>query len=114
MPDQSPSPDPSKKSPAPQPNSQQPAAEHQSGAEGPLAPPPASLSAPSSPTQSATIPMTIGAEMIELVRKNTGLSYELSRVAVGVVVGHLQSVLPRATADLEQVLLSLVGSKVSS
>uniref|UniRef100_A0A8C2I8V4 NCK interacting protein with SH3 domain n=1 Tax=Cyprinus carpio TaxID=7962 RepID=A0A8C2I8V4_CYPCA len=111
MPDQSPSPDPSKKSPAPQPNSQQPAAEHQSGAEGPLAPPPASLSAPSSPTQSATIPMTIGAEMIELVRKNTGLSYELSRVAVGVVVGHLQSVLPRATADLEQVLLSLVGSK---
>lgn len=52
--------------------------------------------------------------MIELVRKNTGLSYELSRVAVGVVVGHLQSVLPRATADLEQVLLSLVGSKVSS
>lgn len=49
--------------------------------------------------------------MIELVRKNTGLSYELSRVAVGVVVGHLQSVLPRATADLEQVLLSLVGSK---
>uniref|UniRef100_A0A9J8BZX7 NCK interacting protein with SH3 domain n=1 Tax=Cyprinus carpio carpio TaxID=630221 RepID=A0A9J8BZX7_CYPCA len=111
MPDQSPSPDPSKKSPAPQPNSQHPAAEHQSGAEGPLAPPPASLSAPSSPTQSATIPMTIGAEMIELVRKNTGLSYELSRVAVGVVVGHLQSVLPRATADLEQVLLSLVGSK---
>uniref|UniRef100_A0A671LZS7 SH3 domain-containing protein n=1 Tax=Sinocyclocheilus anshuiensis TaxID=1608454 RepID=A0A671LZS7_9TELE len=67
--------------------------------------------APSSPTQSAAIPVTIGAEMIELVRKNTGLSYELSRVAVGVVVGHLQSALPRATADLEQVLLSLVESK---
>lgn len=58
--------------------------------------------------------MTIGAELIELVRKNTGLSYELSRVAVGVVVGHMQSALPRATADLEQVLLSLVESKVSS
>lgn len=52
--------------------------------------------------------------MIELVRKNTGLSYDLSRVAVGVVVGHLQSALPRAAADLEQVLLSLVESKVSS
>uniref|UniRef100_A0A672PNW8 NCK interacting protein with SH3 domain n=1 Tax=Sinocyclocheilus grahami TaxID=75366 RepID=A0A672PNW8_SINGR len=107
----SPSPDPSKKKPVPQPISQQPAAEHQSDVEWPLGPPPASLSAPSSPTQSAAVPVTIGAEMIELVRKNTGLSYELSRVAVGVVVGHLQSALPRATADLEQVLLSLVESK---
>ncbi|XP_059398960.1 NCK-interacting protein with SH3 domain-like [Carassius carassius] len=109
MPDQSP--DPSKKSPAPQPISKLPVAEHQSDAEWPLAPPPGSLSAPSSPTQSAAVPMTIGAELIELVRKNTGVSYELSRVAVGVVVGHLQGVLPRARADLEQVLLSLVESK---
>lgn len=57
--------------------------------------------------------MTIGAELIELVRKNTGLSYELSRVAVGVVVGHLQTALPQASSDLEQVLVSLVESKVS-
>lgn len=56
--------------------------------------------------------MTIGAELIELVRKNTGLSYELSRVAVGVVVGHLQTVLPQASSDLERVLVSLVESKV--
>lgn len=56
--------------------------------------------------------MTIGAELIELVRKNTGLSYELSRVAVGVVVGHLQTALPQASSALEQVLLSLVESKV--
>lgn len=55
--------------------------------------------------------MTIGAELIELVRKNTGLSYGLSRVAVGVVVGHLQTALPQASSDLEQVLLSLVESK---
>lgn len=48
------------------------------------------------------------------MRKNTNLSYDLSRVAVGVVVGHLQSALPRAAAELEQVLLSLVESKVSS
>uniref|UniRef100_A0A8C1YXU8 NCK interacting protein with SH3 domain n=1 Tax=Cyprinus carpio TaxID=7962 RepID=A0A8C1YXU8_CYPCA len=94
-----------------QPISKQPATEHQSDAEWPLSLPHASLSAPGSPTPSAAVPVTIGAELIELVRKNTGLSYELSRVAVGVVVGHLQSVLPRVTADLEQVLLSLVGSK---
>lgn len=56
--------------------------------------------------------MTIGAELIELVRKNTGLSYELSRVAVGVVVGHLQVALPQASSDLERVLVSLVESKV--
>lgn len=56
--------------------------------------------------------MTIGAELIELVRKNTALSYELSRVAVGVVVGHLQTALPQASSDLEQVLVSLVESKV--
>lgn len=111
VPDHSPSPDPSKKRPAPQLISKQPAAKHQSDAEWALAPPPASLSPPSSPTPSAAVPVTIGAELIELVRKNTGLSYELSRVAVGVVVGHLQSALPRATADLEQVLLSLVESK---
>lgn len=111
VPDHSPSPDPSKKRPAPQLISKQPAGEHQSDAEWALAPPPASLSPPSSPTPSAAVPVTIGAELIELVRKNTGLSYELSRVAVGVVVGHLQSALPRATADLEQVLLSLVESK---
>lgn len=55
--------------------------------------------------------MTIGAELIELVRKNTDLSYELSRVAVGVVVGHLQTALPQASSALEQVLLSLVESK---
>ncbi|XP_051977793.1 NCK-interacting protein with SH3 domain-like [Xyrauchen texanus] len=104
--DQSPSPDVSKK-PAPQPISSQPASEQQSEAEFPLAPPPISLS----PSLSAGVPMTIGAELIELVRKNTGLSYDLSRVAVGIVVGHLQSALPTATSDLEQVLLSLVESK---
>ncbi|XP_067271203.1 NCK-interacting protein with SH3 domain-like [Pseudorasbora parva] len=102
-----PSPDPIKKRPAPQPISPQPAAEHQSDAEWPLAPPSISLS----PTRSAAVPTTIGAELIELVRKNTNLSYELSRVAVGVVVGHLQSALPAATSDLERVLLSLVESK---
>uniref|UniRef100_A0A4W4HEV5 SH3 domain-containing protein n=1 Tax=Electrophorus electricus TaxID=8005 RepID=A0A4W4HEV5_ELEEL len=77
----------------------------------PSAPPPISISSNSSPTRSASVPTTTGAELIELVRKNTGLSYDMSRVAVGVVVGHLQATIPKAAADLEQVLLSLVESK---
>ncbi|XP_036415124.1 NCK-interacting protein with SH3 domain-like [Colossoma macropomum] len=124
-PDPSPSllaqPAPSKKGPAPQPQPQpitsqpvmpEPAPEDQSEAEWPSAPPPISVSPTDSPTHSsASISMTTGAELIELVRKNTGLSYEMSRVAVGVVVGHLQTTIPNAAADLEQVLLSLVESK---
>uniref|UniRef100_A0A665TF93 SH3 domain-containing protein n=1 Tax=Echeneis naucrates TaxID=173247 RepID=A0A665TF93_ECHNA len=93
-------PAPAKKSPAPQPPN-----------EWPVAPPSVAESPPGSPTTSEPVPMTIGAELIELVRKNTDLSYELSRVAVGVVVGHLQSALPQASSALEQVLVSLVESK---
>uniref|UniRef100_A0A8C7TFG3 NCK interacting protein with SH3 domain n=1 Tax=Oncorhynchus mykiss TaxID=8022 RepID=A0A8C7TFG3_ONCMY len=66
---------------------------------------------PGSPSHSEPVPGTTGAELIELVRSNTGLSYELSRVAVGVVVGHLQTTLPQASSALEKVLLSLVESK---
>lgn len=91
------------------------AIEDQSEAEWPSAPPPVSLSptATDSPMCLSSVPMTTGAELIELVRKNTGLSYEMSRVAVGVVVGHLQATIPGAVAELEQVLLSLVENKVS-
>ncbi|KAI5607155.1 hypothetical protein C0J50_7271 [Silurus asotus] len=93
--------------PSPQPGMSQPDVE----AEWPSAPPPESLSpiAPESPR--CVVPMSTGAELIELVRKNTGLSYEMSRVAVGVVLGHLQATIPGASAELEQVLLSLVDSK---
>lgn len=115
-----PQPAPSKKGPAPQPQPQPPppapapANPEPTEAEWPSAPPPVSFTPPGSPTKSEAVPMTTGAELIELVRKNTGLSYELSRVAVAVVVGHLQSTIPQAASDLEQVLLSLVESKVSS
>lgn len=78
----------------------------------PVAPPSVAESPPGSPTTSEPFPMTIGAELIELVRKNTGLSYELSRVAVGVVVGHLETALPQVSSTMEQVLVSLVESKV--
>ncbi|XP_071350522.1 NCK-interacting protein with SH3 domain isoform X2 [Trachinotus anak] len=113
--DSSPEPAPAKKSPAPQPPKLtpplQPAVESQPESEWPVAPPSVAESPPGSPTTSEPVPMTIGAELIELVRKNTGLSYELSRVAVGVVVGHLQTALPQASSALEQVLVSLVESK---
>ncbi|XP_023699036.1 NCK-interacting protein with SH3 domain isoform X2 [Paramormyrops kingsleyae] len=72
---------------------------------------PESISPSGSPTNGVHVPMTMGAELIELVRKNTSLSYELSRVAVGVVVGHLQTAIPQAAPALEKVLLSLVESK---
>ncbi|KAG7477841.1 hypothetical protein MATL_G00073770 [Megalops atlanticus] len=107
-------PTPPKKGPAPQPQpppSSQSNSEDQSETACPLAPPPVSASPSASPSHTADVPMTIGAELIELVRKNTNLSYELSRVAVGVVVGHLQTTLPQAAPALEQVLLSLVESK---
>uniref|UniRef100_A0AAY4AY04 SH3 domain-containing protein n=1 Tax=Denticeps clupeoides TaxID=299321 RepID=A0AAY4AY04_9TELE len=114
--DPSPQPSVSKKGPAPQPQPTptptpplQSDILQQPDAEWPLAPP--TLSA--SPTSSDPVPLTTGAELIELVRKNTGLSYELSRVAVGVVVGHLQTTIPQASAALEQVLLSLVENKDS-
>uniref|UniRef100_A0A8C7UWN8 NCK interacting protein with SH3 domain n=1 Tax=Oncorhynchus mykiss TaxID=8022 RepID=A0A8C7UWN8_ONCMY len=110
---------PSKKGPAPQPQPQpthppQPSTEDQSETDWPLAPPSVAESPPGSPTHSEPVPGTTGAELIELVRRNTGLSYDLSRVAVGVVVGHLQTTLPQASSALEKVLLSLVESKDQS
>ncbi|XP_055726051.1 NCK-interacting protein with SH3 domain-like isoform X1 [Salvelinus fontinalis] len=115
--DPSPQPAPSKKGPAPQPQPTpppQPSTEDQSETDWPLAPPSVAESPPGSPTHSESVPGTTGAELIELVRRNTGLSYDLSRVAVGVVVGHLQTTIPQASSDLEKVLLSLVESKDQS
>lgn len=60
----------------------------------------------------ASVPKTIGAELIELVRRNTHLSYELSRVAIGVVIGHIQSSVPATSGIMEQILISVVESKV--
>ncbi|KAK2529501.1 Nckipsd [Columba guinea] len=59
----------------------------------------------------ASVPKTIGAELIELVRRNTHLSYELSRVAIGVVIGHIQSSVPATSSIMEQILISVVESK---
>uniref|UniRef100_A0A8C6SEE2 NCK interacting protein with SH3 domain n=1 Tax=Neogobius melanostomus TaxID=47308 RepID=A0A8C6SEE2_9GOBI len=101
---------PSESSPPQPAPSLQPKVEAKQDNDWPVAPPSVAESPPGSPTTSSSskpVPMTIGPELIELVRKNTGLSYELSRVAVGVVVGHLQTALPQASSALEQVLLSL-------
>ncbi|XP_065605876.1 NCK-interacting protein with SH3 domain isoform X2 [Cyrtonyx montezumae] len=59
----------------------------------------------------AAVPKTIGAELIELVRRNTHLSYELSRVAIGVVIGHIQTLVPATSSIMEQILISVVESK---
>ncbi|XP_011888967.1 PREDICTED: NCK-interacting protein with SH3 domain isoform X2 [Cercocebus atys] len=59
----------------------------------------------------AAVPRTIGAELMELVRRNTGLSHELCRVAIGVIVGHIQASVPASSPVMEQVLLSLVEGK---
>ncbi|XP_010850267.1 PREDICTED: NCK-interacting protein with SH3 domain, partial [Bison bison bison] len=47
------------------------------------------------------VPRTIGAELMELVRRNTGLSHELCRVAIGVVVGHIQASVPACSPVME-------------
>ncbi|KAM4893812.1 NCK-interacting protein with SH3 domain isoform 2-T2 [Sylvia borin] len=59
----------------------------------------------------ASVPKTIGAELIELVRRNTHLSYELSRVAIGIVIGHIQTSIPTTSSIMEQILISVVESK---
>lgn len=64
------------------------------------------------PAAETVVPRTIGAELMELVRRNTGLSHELCRVAIGVVVGHIQASVPASSPVMEQVLLSLVEGKV--
>ncbi|KAM7170771.1 NCK-interacting protein with SH3 domain isoform 2-T2 [Macrochelys suwanniensis] len=69
------------------------------------------LLAPESSSQAVSVPKTIGAELIELVRRNTHLSYELSRVAIGVVIGHIQSSIPATNNVMEQILISLVENK---
>lgn len=61
--------------------------------------------------EAETVPKTIGAELMELVRRNTGLSHALCRVAIGVVVGHIQACVPASSPVMEQVLLSLVEGK---
>uniref|UniRef100_A0A8C6Z214 NCK interacting protein with SH3 domain n=1 Tax=Nothoprocta perdicaria TaxID=30464 RepID=A0A8C6Z214_NOTPE len=77
--------------------------EDKKAAAEPAAPEPGALA--------AAVPKTIGAELIELVRRNTHLSYELSRVAIGVVIGHIQSSVPATSGIMEQILISVVESK---
>uniref|UniRef100_A0A8D2Q3A4 NCK interacting protein with SH3 domain n=1 Tax=Varanus komodoensis TaxID=61221 RepID=A0A8D2Q3A4_VARKO len=66
---------------------------------------------PESSSLVVSVPKTMGAELIELVRRNTNLSYELSRVAIGVVIGHIQTSVPAINSIMEQILISLVESK---
>uniref|UniRef100_A0A5F8H197 NCK interacting protein with SH3 domain n=1 Tax=Monodelphis domestica TaxID=13616 RepID=A0A5F8H197_MONDO len=66
------------------------------------------------PVAPVAVPSTIGAELMELIRRNTSLSHDLCRVAIGVVVGHIQSSVPAVAGVMEQILISLVESKTDA
>uniref|UniRef100_A0A8C4R3J9 NCK interacting protein with SH3 domain n=1 Tax=Eptatretus burgeri TaxID=7764 RepID=A0A8C4R3J9_EPTBU len=53
-------------------------------------------------------PASLCEELVEIVRNATGLSYELSRVAVAVMAGHLRDSLPSVAPAMGQLLLSLL------
>ncbi|XP_049633306.1 NCK-interacting protein with SH3 domain [Suncus etruscus] len=100
------------------PSSKEPVPESSTEEEAVAAPEaPEAVAAPSPETTEekaageTVVPRTIGAELMELVRRNTGLSHDLCRVAIGVVVGHIQASVPASSPVMEQVLLSLVEGK---
>ncbi|KAM5147883.1 NCK-interacting protein with SH3 domain [Mantella aurantiaca] len=88
-------------------------AETPPGAPGKSKAPSKPVSAETPPGAPGNVPKSIGAELIELVRKNTNLSYEMSRVAIGVIAGHIQAAVPTTGHVMEQILISLVESKDS-
>ncbi|XP_054992246.1 NCK-interacting protein with SH3 domain [Sorex araneus] len=104
---------PASKEPDPEPPAEEAAEEASSAPDAPEAksePSPEEATEEQAPAEAA-VPRTIGAELMELVRRNTGLSHELCRVAIGVVVGHIQASVPASSPVMEQVLLSLVEGK---
>ncbi|XP_007533640.2 NCK-interacting protein with SH3 domain [Erinaceus europaeus] len=102
---------PPSKTPVPEPPVEEAAIDAASGPEEPEALGALSLGPEEKAAPEAAVPKTIGAELMELVRRNTGLSHELCRVAIGVVVGHIQASVPASSPVMEQVLLSLVEGK---
>ncbi|XP_013393365.1 NCK-interacting protein with SH3 domain-like [Lingula anatina] len=60
------------------------------------------------------IPESLGEDLIELVRRNTKLSYELSRVAVGTVVSTLKDKIPGVAMAMEEVLKNLLHTQRES
>ena len=55
----------------------------------------------------------LSADLVEVVRKNTHLSHELSRVAVATVLTQLRDSLPQLEGTMDAILLQLVENKVS-
>ncbi|XP_077983692.1 NCK-interacting protein with SH3 domain-like [Glandiceps talaboti] len=87
-----------------------------SGLASPTPPPPetfslsTSVSGLASPSQtgiSAPVPENIAGELIEIVRVNTNLSYDKSRLAVGTTLSHIGSSIPAIANIMETILKKL-------
>lgn len=63
---------------------------------------------------SVEIPDNIGVDLVELVRRNTNLSYDLSRVAVGTVLGTVKEQVPLIAGVMEEIMKNLVQNKVKN
>ena len=59
-----------------------------------------------------TVPQNIAMEMVEQVRRNTQLSYELSHTAVATVLTQLKDNVPGLSGVMENILQTLIQQKV--
>ena len=54
----------------------------------------------------------LGTELVELVRRNTQLSYDKSQVAVGTVLAHLKDNIPELSHVMNRIMDSFSETKV--
>ena len=54
----------------------------------------------------------LGTEMVELVRRNTQLSYDKSQVAVGTVLTHIKENIPEISHIMDRIMDSFSDYKV--
>ena len=54
------------------------------------------------------VPESLGSELVEIVRKNTDLSYELSQLAVGSVLTYIGHSVPGISSTMESILKTLM------
>ena len=56
---------------------------------------------------SVPIPSKLASEIIEEVRKHTGLSYDKSGLAVEVVLGHIATRMPQTAALMDKIMCTV-------
>ena len=59
------------------------------------------------------VPEGLALDLVELVRRNTDLSYDKSRIAVGSVLGQLRESVPGVSHIMDDILKNLLQIKVS-